>query len=212
MEKDVADTSPQQQEYKAFVIGLSHKTTKPITEDFFTSKFPSLKKVEIVKKNKKTGKIKGYGFLILSSRDEFNALIAKKTYQVLDRVLFVKPYFTGKELEKFKTEIEKKRVFLKPVPLTLNDDDLFRAMESFGKVEDAFVAKDIKKGNISKGFGYATFEDVNSAKKAIEAGKVVYNDEEVVILEFKRKNNKGKLNSEIEEIDVNKEKESKKRI
>lgn len=187
MEKQIAHNNPNNstnKEFKAFVIGLSQKTTKPIIFDYFSSRFPSLKKVEMLKKNKKTGKIKGYGFLILNSKIEFERLISLKNFQVLDRVLFVKPYYRGEELKKFKESIEKKRIYIQEIPSDLDDDDLLKALGVFGKVEDAFIARDVKNNNESKGFGYATFDHVDYAVKAVNTGKVIYNGKEMVLLEF----------------------------
>lgn len=186
MEKgiDYKPVSSTNKEFKAFVIGLSQKTSKQIIFEFFSKRFPSLKKVEMLKKNKKTGKIKGYGFLILSSKEEFERLISLKTFQVLDRVLFVKPYYKGEELRKFKESVEKKRIYIQEIPLELDDDQLLEALEVFGKVEDAFIARDVKNNNESKGFGYATFDKVEFARKAVLQGEIVMNAKKMIISEF----------------------------
>lgn len=152
----------------------------------------------MVKKNKKTGKIKGYGFLVLKSRKEFEEMVKQKTYKVLDRILFVKPYYTGEELKKFKIETEKKRIFLHPLPLHFNDNDLYIALAEFGKVEDAFVARDVRNENTSKGFGYATFEEVEYAERALQKAKVEYGGFEIGIEKYRRR---GKLKKNANEGD-----------
>lgn len=60
-----------------------------------------------------------------------------------------------------------KKLYVGNLSWNLRDDDLRKAFEEFGEVEDAFVMMD-KHTNRSKGFGFVTFVNDADADKAME--------------------------------------------
>ena len=60
-----------------------------------------------------------------------------------------------------------KKLFVGSLSWNTNDDELRRAFEGFGQVADAKVISDRETGR-SRGFGFVTFEDGESADAAIE--------------------------------------------
>ena len=58
------------------------------------------------------------------------------------------------------------KVYVGNLPFTIEDDKLKETFSSFGEIEEANVIKDKFSGR-SKGFGFVTFKDDESAKKAI---------------------------------------------
>lgn len=59
-----------------------------------------------------------------------------------------------------------KKLFVGGLSWNTNDDSLRQAFEGFGSVDDAKVISDRETGR-SRGFGFVTFSDTESAKKAI---------------------------------------------
>ncbi len=59
------------------------------------------------------------------------------------------------------------KIYVGNLPFTVDSDKLKEAFSQFGNVAEATVISDRFSGR-SKGFGFVTFEDDESAKKAIE--------------------------------------------
>ena len=66
------------------------------------------------------------------------------------------------------------KVYVGNLPFTIEDADLEKLFSSYGEIEEIAVIKDKFSGR-SKGFGFVTFKDDESAKKAISE----MNDKEV---------------------------------
>ena len=75
------------------------------------------------------------------------------------------------------------KIYVGNLPFTVDDEGLKKTFESYGEIEEATVIKDKFSGR-SKGFGFVTLKDDESAKKAIaemnekevEGRKIVVNE------------------------------------
>ena len=63
---------------------------------------------------------------------------------------------------------EKNKLYVGNLPYSVNDESLGQLFAEFGDVQDAKVIADKFSGR-SKGFGFVTMSDEDSAKKAIDA-------------------------------------------
>ena len=61
-----------------------------------------------------------------------------------------------------------KKIFVGGLSWNTNDDTLRQAFEAYGNVDEAKVIQDRETGR-SRGFGFVTFSDDDSARKAISA-------------------------------------------
>ena len=96
------------------------------------------------------------------------------------RMLICEPLF--KKEEAYLEELEqKKKVFLKKIPRSTSDNQLYFELECIGPVEHAYCIK--KKGK-SNGYGFVKFEDQATAQKLIDAGQVFINGEMVLCHSF----------------------------
>ena len=59
------------------------------------------------------------------------------------------------------------KVYVGNLPFSVDSDKLKELFASYGEIEEAIVISD-KFSNRSKGFGFVTFKDDETAKKAIE--------------------------------------------
>lgn len=166
----------------------------------------------MLKKKKNEKKIKGYCFVVLTSKIEFDKMLKEETHELEGRILIIKPYLKGEELEKFREEVENRRVFIKEIPLEFEDKDLLPLLKQFGSLEDCFIARDIVNGGKSRGFGYGTFHFVEDARKAFEIGFVEYskNEGENGRIEIFRFEKKGKRLGKIEVLQEEEEDQSHK--
>lgn len=59
------------------------------------------------------------------------------------------------------------KIFVGNLPFKVDDNELKEMFSQYGEIEEAVVIKD-KYTRRSKGFGFVTFKDEDSAKKAVE--------------------------------------------
>ena len=95
-------------------------------------------------------------------------------------MLICEPFFKKEEADLEELE-QQKKVFLKKIPRSTTDDQLYFQLECNGPVEHAYCIK--KKGK-SNGYGFVKFENQKTADKLVEAGKVLINGEMVHCLPF----------------------------
>lgn len=63
--------------------------------------------------------------------------------------------------------MDKNKLFVGSLPWSINNDSLKALFVSYGEVVEAVIINDRTSGK-SKGFGFVTFKDEESAKKALE--------------------------------------------
>ena len=100
--------------------------------------------------------------------------------QLPDEIRVTGPHFVARSIEERSTglaarvvisesreEKMSKKLFVGSLSWNTNDDELRRAFEGFGEVTDAKVISDRETGR-SRGFGFVTFAEADSANSAIE--------------------------------------------
>jgi RNA recognition motif-containing protein len=125
----------------------------------------------------------------LTSKQEHDHILSQSSFYLKGRKFFVKPYLVGEELQQFKENIKKRRVFVHNIPSNVSNTNLGTIMEIFGPVEDSYLIYDQhlpfnKKNFKSKRFGYVIFEKEADAQMAIISSKVIYGDKKLLILPF----------------------------
>lgn len=180
--------SPEEDERKIFLVGLSKDHGVDELTTFFSSKYPSFMKVEMKKKNKKSGKIAGYGFLSVSSDEDYAAIVRKGKFYLFGRGFFAKPYLKGENLKRFKQTVNQRRVFMFGLPSPLTDSQLEDTLRDvFGNLECAFLVENNHTKINGKGLGYATFNTVESAKEATDIGEFEIHGKMVKIVPYNKR-------------------------
>lgn len=132
--------------------------------------------------NDENGQSKGYGFVHFETEEAANNAIQKVNGMLLNgKKVYVGKFIPRKEREKELGEQAKRftNVYLKNFGEELDDEKLKELFEKFGKITSHKVMSD--DGGKSKGFGFVSFEDAESAEKAVEEmnnkeinGKILY--------------------------------------
>ena len=68
-------------------------------------------------------------------------------------------------------EIDRFKIYVSNVPADMTDDRFKVIFEQFGPIRNAYVCSSKRKGRFL--YGFVSFEEISSAKKAVEAQKVV---------------------------------------
>lgn len=65
--------------------------------------------------------------------------------------------------------MDKNKIFVGSLPWSINNDSLKELFSQYGEITEAIVITDRMSGR-SKGFGFVTFANADSAQKALEMG------------------------------------------
>ena len=193
--------NPLPPKMKVFVTGLSSEMTRRGLTGFFKSMFPSTTNFTSQCLGSKKRKISGFGFLVLRSKKDVEAVLKQRMFFYKGRNIKAEPYLRSKGLQRHKESLEKKRVFVGRIPAEMESDDLQAALEDLiGPVERAYVVSEYKNSKKRhKGFGYAVFLEAEVAEKALEMGKLFLEDFEVELNLEKPKGKKSIKNHDADE-------------
>ena len=157
------------EDLKLFLGGIPGKIDKPHLIRFL-KKIPGIFRIEIpIKKSKKI--TRGFAHLYIDTERNYNKILAKKTLSYEDRILHIKPFLEGKDLQKIRDEYEKRKLYVNEIPLSWNKQRLFEEMSNLGKITDAYIIQN-PESTQSMGFGYVEFKDAWLAQKILEKGSI----------------------------------------
>ena len=160
------------QYYKVFITGLGNSMTRRGLLSFFSRRYPSTANFILKDPQQGNRRIKGFGFLVVTDREDLRAVLGAKTFYFKGRYLRAEPYLRDCQLEEHREDLQRRRVFVGRIPPEMSDLELRDALEAgIGPVESAYVVSDHRTG-LSKGFGYATFETEDDAFKAVKLGTI----------------------------------------
>lgn len=151
--------------YKKLFIGSIPTKTKP------TDLLAQLKRVasDIELASTHRGETINAGFTIISCDNEgtYKKLLEEDIFY-FDRLLDMKPFREGKDLEKHKKCVYAKRLVIDPLPEGVSKEDLATHFRQIGPLEKTFVLriKHIKQQD--KITGHVLFRNLKCAKKAIQ--------------------------------------------
>ena len=166
---------------KVFVGSIPVGVTEEDVQAYFTQFAPDARFCFERKpyKNVSSG---GYGFLLLSTRKELDAIVSQSHY-IGERLLKCGEYFSGDTLNEYRIQLSKRRILIRNVKKSISDKDIEEFFGTFGELDSAYIVK-FQSSNRQRSFGYVTFKTEEPAKHLLELGKVVINDIEIFILPF----------------------------
>lgn len=149
---------------KLFVASLPTSIRKKELITFF-SKFGEIKRVELVThKNSKKGK--GFSFVTFIKEEDAETVLGQRVF-FKGRQLSIRRHLKGKELEKYRMEFTKRRMFVGSIPLECSEEELYSTFQHIGKIEKAYIIQDSQAQRANK-YGYVVFRKVESMEKALQ--------------------------------------------
>jgi RNA recognition motif-containing protein len=139
---------------KYFVGSLPGNTQTQALEMHF-SKYGKVVSLEIIK-NPKTSLSKGYGFLLIQLYLPESEFICIEHY-FANRVISVRPYMKGKDLQQNTLSFLSKRLFVKRVPEWMNEQDLYEYFVQFGPIEMVYVTPNFAVKQLNSLIGFVHF-------------------------------------------------------
>ena len=158
---------------KLFISGISASMPARCLTKYFKSLFPSTSKfVTNAGGSKKGKKPRGFGFLILTSSEEAQAVLSQKVFYYKGRYLRAEPFLESDRLKKHTKDIKDRRVFVGRIPREMGNLELRSVLEAVvGPLENAYSVS-YSEFEEHQGFGYAVFRTRQDTLKALEMGSV----------------------------------------
>jgi heterogeneous nuclear ribonucleoprotein A1/A3 len=154
-----------------FVGGVKACFTHQEISDYF-SQFGKVSSIKMKKNRKQKEMNRGFclvKFLLISSAQK---AIQNKNHLIEGRLVTCRAYLKGENLKVCQVEKNSKKLYLNQLPLATQNIDIIKAFSKFGQIESGYTLKE-ENSNLSKGFGFVTFETKEAADLAIKAnGKV----------------------------------------
>lgn len=180
---------PNKKSLSVFVTGLCGLFKKKDLQEYLRSECTGVKSVYLPNKRKA-----GYAFVEAKDKKSLEKLLKLKHLSFNGRELMIKRFLTGQKLQKFKKEVNSRRIFVHSVPPSWKDEDLRELFGGFGAIEDAFVIRDRNTGR-SKCFGYAIFIEKPIAEDVANMGCIKFKGSVVKVKMHERNQNANKRRS-----------------
>ncbi|CAG7734522.1 unnamed protein product [Allacma fusca] len=150
-----------------FVSNLDFSVDENDIRTFFTD-VGDVEEVRLVKNF--LGKSKGYAYVVFSSADSVPKAIALDRKALSRRPVFVSRCDPDKATRaagfKYPVKLEKNKLFVKGLAVSVSEDTLKNLFSSYGKLKDVRLAT--HRNGYSKGHAYIDFEDQESAGRALK--------------------------------------------
>ena len=161
--------------FKVFLAGLALDFTKEELFDFFQSQYDSVVSIQLVKQTHARTKTvnKGSGFMQLTDLAEVLDLLRREKFCLNGRNFLVKKFKEGAELEKFKKELESRRIFIHKIGPELDSEDLLWFFSQIVEIEDAYIINPERKKEQDKMEGKWKHQNSTLAKKRFRYGYLV---------------------------------------
>lgn len=188
--------------YKIFLIGLNVKYTEQEIYNFFLAKYGEKITKVTLKSSKAKNTKNGCGVLEVSSKKCYEQILSHRKFSYKDRHFFANIFLKGNQLNKFKEEILKRRVYISCLRPSFTDEEIKSIFSQIGDIEDAFLIR--RPNGVVSNYGYVMFSSVKDATKALKIGIITVAENKIVISPFKNKHFKGvsqhkqKLNASLE--------------
>lgn len=111
---------------------------------------------------------RGFCLVKFKSRQAAEKVIDIKNHTIKDRLVTCRDYLKGDQLKEGKQSKDSKKIYINNLPSSTTNEDIVTAFSVFGQVEVGYTLKS-EDGAKSKGFGFVTFADQQSANKALQS-------------------------------------------
>jgi hypothetical protein len=149
-----------------YFVGSLPGNTQPQALEMHFSKYGKIVSLEVIK-NPKTNLSKGYGFLLIQLYRPESEFISIDHF-FSNRIISVRPYMKGKDLQKNTVSFLSKRLFVKRVPEWMNELDLYEYFVQFGPIEMVYVTPNFALKQLNSLIGFVHFVHKESLDEVLK--------------------------------------------
>ena len=150
--------------HTAFLAGIDPIIKLSDMKKHIHNKYKGVYKIDTPKDQRK-----GFMFVHFLKRKNLEDFMKYGKIRVFDRDIMVKPFLKGQELKKYQLSEGKRRLFVKNIPPSWDDQNLYEAFGKFGHIQQAYIVYNPRTRK-SRCFGYILTKDVALAEKLHEMG------------------------------------------
>lgn len=134
-----------------------------------------------IEKDQHTGMVKGYAFAIMESDEDRDRILKTKNYTMRggSMTIGITLWKDPKEYLDDKAKVLKRKVFIKRLTGTTNDEDLYQYFSQFGPIDKAEVRRN-HADNTSRRIAYVTFQREEDATRCLNTKLHLLNGREIV--------------------------------
>ncbi|KAM3178466.1 hypothetical protein ACTXT7_002486 [Hymenolepis weldensis] len=149
---------------KLFIGGLTPNTTEDHLKDYY-SKWGEIVDV-VVMKDSQSSRSRGFGFVTYKEPEMVDAAQANRPHEVDGKVVEAKRAMPREDSHSAESHMTVKKLYIGGLKMDITSEDLREYFSKFGTIVDCEVVKS-RETNISRGFGFVTFDDYDPVDKAI---------------------------------------------
>ncbi|XP_061412024.1 heterogeneous nuclear ribonucleoprotein A3-like [Lethenteron reissneri] len=156
--------SPDEQQRKLFIGGLSFETTEESMQKHF-EQWGTLTDC-VVMRDPHTKRSRGFGFVTYMSAEEVDAAMEVRPHHLDGRVVEAKRAISREDSLKPGAHLKVKKIFVGGIKDNTDEDHLRDYFSEYGMVESVDVMEDRQSGK-KRGFGFVTFSDHDAVDKVV---------------------------------------------
>lgn len=187
--------SHRQFSYKIFLVGIPPSSKKGELVNFFKTQLPRGTKFSLhVKKNYQTGKNSGCGILKLKDKLIYKSVLDQKIFYFKTKRIFSKKFMGKQQRRKSMQDLKKRKVFIKGLPHSTTNYEIFNFFKKFGALEDAFVVetsshkiKGRNRERVSLLYGFLIFENEENAQQFLKLKNIEFHNNLIHVSPYRTK-------------------------
>jgi RNA recognition motif-containing protein len=151
--------------FRLFVGGLPSQVTETQLFDYF-SRFGLIEWV-LIKRDKKRGYSKGYGFITCSHLSTKRKILGME-HTIEGKLVDVNLATPKKKSDNFKSELYKRKIYIPDLEFGISEEDLAGYFSQFGKVNKVYKVIDTLNNFKKKSIGYVEFAEQRVREEVLD--------------------------------------------
>ncbi|VDM15929.1 unnamed protein product [Hydatigera taeniaeformis] len=156
--------SRTEQYRKLFIGGLTHNTTEDHLKEYYSA-WGEIVDV-VVMKDSQSGRSRGFGFVTYKEPEMVDTAQANRPHEIDGKIVEAKRAMPREDSSCAEAHMTVKKLYVGGLKRDVTTEDLREYFSKYGKIVDCEVVTS-KDTNISRGFGFVTFDDYDPVDKAI---------------------------------------------
>lgn len=149
---------------KLFIGGLTPNTTEDHLKDYYSA-WGEIVDV-VVMKDSQSGRSRGFGFVTYKEPEMVDSAQANRPHEIDGKIVEAKRAMPREDSSSAESHMTVKKLYVGGLKKDITTDDLREYFSKFGKIVECEVVKS-RETNVSRGFGFVTFDDYDPVDKAI---------------------------------------------
>lgn len=168
---------------KICLVGLPTGCSRVQLLQYMSKLFPKAK-MHVSMKTKKSKKNHGWAILFVKDKKTFEAILNIGTFHLDGKNFFAKEFMEKEQLKSFKINFNKRKVFVRKIPLFVNKNEFIKIFEMFGELEDAYIVS-ARYRKLKTNYGFVIFKRIFDAERLINEGGVNYKGHRLLTDQFR---------------------------